>query len=350
MRIKHIAMAVALTASVIAGCAIKTDKEKNKELVAKIGGMSAIPASVDVVLGVDVRQLAGSPVVERAVGQMFLRDPQLRQQVDRLIIDCDFDPSIDLWNFVIGMGAAPEDVVMAATGNFAEVSITACVGKSMSQGGGRLISKEIGGRMAYFADGGPGKSGVWFSFGTDNTIILASTEEWLRLSLGKTGKVSDNDRLAALISRADPARAIWAAGKVAPAIGQGLAETTGGKVQAPVAMWGHLDLKDGLAAELGAEMVTAEDAKTAVSFAKTQMATITLMFQEEKIGRLVRKVTVDSDAKSVYLRVRLTESELAQVLSKIDSKGSSEENREPDQGVDRDAQGDPPAGDEAPVR
>ena len=91
-----LAVALVVTAWATAGCKSKKKGERAAEAVAAIEGMDAVPASVDVVLGADVRALMRSELVERAGQRMLLADPGLSKELERLWTGCKLKPSKDL--------------------------------------------------------------------------------------------------------------------------------------------------------------------------------------------------------------------------------------------------------------
>ncbi|HLU68375.1 MAG TPA: hypothetical protein VKZ63_18955 [Kofleriaceae bacterium] len=354
----HLAAAAALLLSAAAGC--KDDSKGGgggdaAKRVAAVAGMSAIPASADVVLGADVAALAGSELVQRAVGRMLLADPGLSREVDQLFEGCGFRPERDLRTVLLAMDSGDGEAdrtLLVATGTLKEGAIASCVARHMASVGGRLSQKAVGGRPHYHADAPPDRLDVWFAFGAPDTVVVSSSPELLAEALGEGARVSSDAEMAGLIDRArQDEPALWAAGRVAPEIGAGLKEATGGAIGPPVALFGHIGLTAGLKAELGVVLSSPEEASSAVSLAKQQLAFLAQVAQKWKLGALVTRIQAEAKGPTVHLRLALDQAELAAALAPIDSGAPDDQTTAPlekDQGV-ANGQGDAAPGGEAPV-
>lgn len=342
-----------------AGCKEKSQKsEHGAEAVADIEGMSAMPASIDAVLGAEVPALAHSELVDRAVTRMFLGDPGLKKEIEQLFAGCGFRPEKDIRTVLVGMdvdGAAvagTERTILVASGELAEGKIASCVSKHMGQIGGALIERSVGGRTHYQADAPTGRQDIWFAFGSKSTVVVSSTPELLAEALGKTPRLADDAQLAALIDRARTREAaVWAAGKLPPEVGKGLASASGGQVAAPTAIFGDLAVDKGLRAEIGLQMASPEEAKKAVSLAKRQLELLAQIAQKWHLGLLVARIQVSAAEKMLLLQIALGEAELSQVLAPIDRPGAGQQTTAPleqNQGAG-DGERDAAPGGQAPV-
>lgn len=288
-----------------------------------VTGLAAVPAAVRAVVGINVEAIAEAWLVERAVEQMFLRDPGLAARVDDLITTCRFDPAKDLrtLTLALGEGANQEQALMVATGNFSEPEVVACVRTSLTEDGGTLSESQVEGRRFYQASARSDRAdSVWFTFGDPRTLVVATSSEWLAEAVGKGDKVLSKQPMAGWIERADPNAGIWAAGALDQKIGGELVALVGGLVSAPPrALLGHIHLKDGLAVSLAAIAVSAEDAQALVALTNTQLRVGALALQRYGLGPLVSKLTVAAEGDTLHLRFALTEEELKDVLSRIDT-------------------------------
>jgi hypothetical protein len=326
--------AAAVLVAAAAGC--KDKSKKGERGAADIEGMSAMPASIDAVLGADVPALARSELVDRAVTRMFLGDPGLKKSIDQLFAGCGFRPEKDLRTVLLGMdidGAAAggaERTLLVATGTLVEGKIAACVSKDLGQMGGALVETQVGGRTHYQADAPTGRQDVWFAFGSADTVVVSSTAELLAEALGKTPRLADDTVMAALIERARvPGAAVWAAGKLPPEVGKGLVGASGGTIKPPTAIFANLVLEKGLAAEIGAELASPEEAKSAVSLANRQLAWLAQVAQKWKLGQLVAQVHASTSGRTLLLTIALADADLAKVLAPIDTPGPGAETTAP---------------------
>lgn len=332
--------AAALTCAVAvvfsaAGCHSKKSKQKQiAEKVAAVEGMAAIPASADVVAGADVAALARSPLVERAVGQMLASDPGLSTELDKLFSGCGINPARDVRSVLVAMdtagGATSNRALLVASGTLSENQIASCVGRRMSALGGKLVQQPLNGRTEYHADAPPGRTDVWFAFGSKDVVVVSSSEDFLTEALGKGARLSDVPELAALVDRArTEGAALWAAGKVAPEVGKGLQSATGGSVGPPAAMFGHVTLTAGLEAQLGVVVSSPDEANKAVLLAKQQLAIVSQLAQKWDLGRLVAKIRVSAKDDTLLLDLALDEQDLRAALAPIDSAPDADQTTTP---------------------
>ena len=351
-------MIVAIALSAVSGCKEKSKGErKAAEVVAAIEGISALPASIDAVLGADVPTLAKSELVDHAIQRMYLADPGLRKALDQLFEGCGFEPGRDLRTVLVGMdvdGAAiagAERTLLVASGKLSEGSVASCVTRHLTSIGGALVQKPVGGRTHYHADSPAGQQDVWFAFGSKDTVVVSSTAELLADALGKGPRLVSDEAFAALVERARrPGAAIWAAGLLPPEIAKGLATATGGAIEAPRAIFGHLAADTGLALEIGVELASAEEANSSVLLAKQQLAVIAQIAQKWKLGQLVAKIEVKAAGPTLFLNLALDDAELATVLAPIDTTRPGEQTTAPQeaQGAS-DGEGDAAPGGKTPV-
>jgi hypothetical protein len=304
-------------------CKDKETKEQPRPVPVDVTGLAAVPADVRAVVGINIEAIAEAWLVQRAVEQMFLRDPGLAARVDALITACRFDPARDLrgLTLALGAGAHHEQAVMVATGRFSEAEVAACVRTSLAEDGGSLAESEVDGRRFYNASARSDRSdSVWFTFGDPSTLVAATSSEWLAQAVGKGDKVLSRQPMASWIERADPKAGIWAAGALDERTGRELVALVGGLVSAPPrALLGHVHLKDGLTLSLSAVAASAEDAQALMALTNAQLGVGALALQRYGLGPLVSKLTVTAEGDTLHLRFALTEEELKDVLSRIDT-------------------------------
>jgi hypothetical protein len=354
-RHRVLAAAVLLLLSAGGGCKRKSDEggDRAAAAVAAVEGISAIPASADVILGADVPALARSPLVERAFSRMLLADPGLSREVDQLFEGCGFRPERDLKTVLIAMDTAGEDrTVLVASGELREGAIVSCVGRHMAALGGKLVQTSVDGRPHYHADAPPDRLDVWFAFGSSDTAVVSSSPEFLAEALGDGPRLANDAELAALIERARrETPAVWAAGRVSPEVGEELQRASGGQLRPPRAVFGHLSLDSGLEADLGVVLASPDEAKSAVSLTGSQLAILAQVAQKWRLGAVVGAIRPEAEGDTIHLRLRLDAAALAAAIAPIDSQGPAEQTTaplEPNEGVP-DGKGDAAAGGEAPV-
>jgi hypothetical protein len=302
--------------SVLALAACKSSKNEEPAKPKPVDGLYAVPARVSTVIAADVTALAKQPIVRRAVTEMLHRDPELKKRVTELVAECKLEPGEDITGLVIAMGESRTDSMLVVQGRFDEAALAACVGKSMSASGGELTREADGTRVVYAAVGTAGQRPVYFSLGSAKTLIASSSKPMLDESLGDGPKIAANRRMGELLGRADKSGSLWAVGLVPDQVGRGLVGKAGIK-KPPQAMVLGASFDDGLALELAVEMVDAEDAKSAESLAKPQLAAASLVAQKEGLGALVGRIEVAADSRWLVLSLSMNKAEVGEILARV---------------------------------
>jgi hypothetical protein len=327
---------VAVTALAACKKSSSTSNDQPKASTApEVVGLAAVPNSAEVVIGVDVARLGGSPLVTRAVDQLLLRDGDLAARWTALRDGCKIDLLTQVKRVMLAIGPRAAGgqpgtgpVLMIATGDLGETALSACVRGLVGKGGGELTAKTVDGRTLYQAKDS-GRT-MFFGFGRADTVVMGSDEAYVTLALGPGKKALDNPQLKAWIGLADQQAPVWAAGKVDDRVREGLVRATAGKLTAgPAAMVIAVDPSTGAKLEVGAVMASDADAKALESFTKSQLALIGMAAQARGLGAIVDKVAVAADAAVVRFKVSLTTDEVNQLLSAIDSGGAPTQDAAP---------------------
>lgn len=324
MNLRLLALLLAL-----AGCGKKSSAPSPE-----VSGLAAVPASAEVVIAADVARVIGSPLVERAVDQLLLRDGDLAARWQKLQDSCKLSVAqIKYVVLAIGPHTGPQPgtgpVLMVATGKLVETELSACVRTMVGQGGGTLTAKDVSGHTLYQAR--DGNRTMFFAFGRADTVVLGSSEAFVTEALGTGKKLLDNPDMRTWIDLADQKAPLWAAGKVDERVRSGLVRVTSGQLAAgPTAIVVAFDPTKGAKLSVGAVMATPADAKTLETYAKTQLAALGMAAQAKSLGKIVDKVAISSDGPLVRLVATLDLDEVNQLVSALDGK-------------DVPAQGSPPA-------
>lgn len=307
----------------VVGCGDKKKQEQaaRAKAAASVEGLDALPADTRVVVGANVGKLGGSALVQRAFTQMLARDPALASRLDDLQARCKLDPAKDLESVLVGLTGttSARDVVLVAKGRFDEAAITACVQASLADKGGALEKKDQAGMTFYLAKN-PGAADVAFAFGAKDVIILADSEALLLKARDPSlPKLRGDKVMMGFLEQADTRAALWAAGHMAPEVGKGLIGATGGTVKSPAqAIWGHVELGDGLDVELALQMASAEDAKALLAVVQKQLGQYALVAQAYAMGSIVNKIKPAARDQVFLVSLRLGPDELAQLVALLD--------------------------------
>lgn len=312
---------IALVAA-LAGCGSK--KHGNGAPPAAVTGLAAVPATARVVVGADVAKLAASPIVKRAVEQLFLRDATLSDGWSHVRDACKLDlvKQVKRVMLVLGpevAGAKPGTgpVLMIATGAIPEQDLASCVRSLVGKGGGALTAKALGARTLYTVK--DGNRVMYLAYGDLETVVMGTSEPFVTEALSTGPKVSANPAMAVLLDQADQNAPLWAVGQVNPEVREGLVRVASGALKAgPTAFIGSADPTAGATLELRAIMATPEDAKQLESMVKAQLGLLIMGAQLKSLGGVVSKVVASTSGTAMKLRAELTPDDVNHVLSMLD--------------------------------
>lgn len=314
---------------VLLGLALPTacgGKKKPREAPSpEVTGLAAVPATAQVVIGVDVGKLAGSPITQRAVEQLLLRDPQLAASWTHVRDGCALDLPRQVKHVMLALGPSGQGavgagpVLMVATGTLAEPDLAGCLRTLVGKGGGALTAKTVVGRSIYQVR--DGNRTMHFAFSRPDTVVLGTSEAWVTEALGTGPKAPSSAELTGWLALTDQNAPVWAVGRVDDRVRTGLIGASGGKLTAgPRAIAFALDPTTGAKADLGVVMDTPEDAKQLESFAQGELKVVGMVAQMKSLGAIVAKLTVAADGRVVRFRAALTLDEVNQLLSVLDEK------------------------------
>jgi hypothetical protein len=299
----------------------------------QVAGLSAVPASAEVVVAVDVPRVASSPLVTRAVDSLLLKNSVLAAEWQRLSESCKTDPhKLESIVFAIGPGTGQPGtgpVLMVVTGKqLVETELAECVRSMVGQGGGTLTAKPLDGRTLYQAK--DGQRTMFFAFGKPDTVVMSANEDFVKAALGPGKKLSDNSELTRWMARADQKAPIWAAGRADPRVRTGLVKLTNGQLkEGPVAIVLAVDMTNGAKLDLGAVMASAADAKALESFGKTQLGLLSMAAQAKGLGMVVQKVSITAENDVTRLKANLDVNDVNLLISVLDGTAPTEQDSPP---------------------
>ena len=310
-------------------------KAKDTALSPEVSGLSAVPATAQVVISADVSKLADSPIIARAVDRLLLSEPRLAESWAHVQDSCKIDPIKQVRHVMLaigpaqaGAGAGTGPVLMVATGTLSEPDLSSCIRTMVGKGGGELTAKSVLGRSIYQVK--DGNRTMFFAFSRPDTVVLGTNEAWVTEALGTGAKATSNPDLQGWLKTIDQRLPVWAVGRVDPRVGQGLVTAMGGKIaKQPQAFVATLDPTAGAKLALGVVMSDEASAKTLESWAKNELAVVGMAAQLKSLGSIVGKVSVIAQQSTVHFRVVLTMDEVNQLLSVLDEKPAPEQGSPP---------------------
>lgn len=303
----------------------------------ELTGLAVVPASAEVVVGADIAKLTDSPVIDRAVEQLLMRDSVLSERWQRLKAECKVDLGKQIKRVMLalgpnrpgpghGSGPGTGPVLMVAVGSLPETELKDCVTKLVGAGGGSLTGKSVLGRTLYLAK--DGNRTMYFAYTRPDTVVLSADEAYLTEALGTGKKAPDNPELSAWRTLVNQSAPLWAVGRTDPRIRDGLVQLTSGKITAgPVAFALSADLIDGAKLQLSVVMNQPDQAKALESYVKGELALLTAAAQLRSLGSVVGKLAVTTDGNVVQFRAALTVNDLNHLLSALDGDGTPSQNR-----------------------
>jgi hypothetical protein len=169
-----------------------------------------VPASVEVVVGADIAKLTDSPVIDRAVEQLLMREAALSERWQRLKDECKIDLGKQIKRVMLALGPnrpgpAPGTgpVLMVAVGSVPEAELQQCVTKLVGAGGGSLTGKPVAGRTMYLAKDG----NRTMCSPTEPTRSCSAPTNVHHQALGSGKKAADNEiATGAAVNQSSPVR------------------------------------------------------------------------------------------------------------------------------------------------
>lgn len=332
-RAPHVVLALALAlAALAAGCSKKRSVAGG--LPPDVSGLAAVPSNADVIIGIDVRRLAESPIVTRAIAMLLAREPVLAARWQGLREGCKLDVD-HVGHLMLALGPPPDGgrlgtgpLVMIATGKISEPELVKCVREMVGKGGGSLVVKNQDGRTLYQVK--DGARTMFIAFGRPDTVILGNSDAYVLEAVGTGKKALDHAELAEWLKLADQRAPVWVVGRVAEPMKAGLVRASNNTLKAGAKAYaGSLDLTSGIKGDLIALMESPEDAKHLEKLAKENRGAFTWAAQLLKAAKIVQKLSITAKGSIVRFSVPLTMDDVNRVLSMLDGGTSPAQDSPP---------------------
>ena len=315
---------VALALALALGCGKKAE---HSGPAAEVTGLAAVPSTAEAVIGADVAKLAASPIIERAIDQLVVRDAKLAASWQRLREGCTIDVAKQIKRVLLVLGpvatggaAGTGPTLLIATGTIAETELSDCIGKFAGKGGGSVTGKDVSGHTVYQVKDGP--RSMYYAFGRPDTVVLGTSEAYVIEAIGPGKKALDHPELAGWLKLVDQNAPVWSVGRVPSVVALGLVKVVPDLKTGPVGFLGSTDPTHGLKLALGVVMASAEDAKKLESFANDQKKVMTMVAQAKSLGVWANKLSFESNGSIVWMRAPLEMEDVNHLLSVLDGAGS----------------------------
>lgn len=325
-----LAAVIALAAAGCAGCKEKGKRGPSPERT----GLAVVPSTAEVIVGIDMKPVAASPLVERALAQLVQQEPLLGTRWQALRDECKLDLK-QVQRLMIALGPPPAGgkfgtgpMILIAIGAFSEPELVKCVREIVGKGGGSLVVKNAGGRSLYQVK--DANRTMFLAFGRPDTVILGSSDAYVLEAISNGKKALAHPELAKWLEAANQNAPIWAVGRVADRLKTSLMRISDGKLKAgPNAFIGSLDLTAGFNGELKVLMASDADANELKTLASRELVALTWAAQIKSLGKVVNKLAVTSDGSTVRIALPLTIDDVNHVLSVLDGPPPAKQDSPP---------------------
>lgn len=325
-----LAAVIALAAAGCAGCKEKGKRGPSPERT----GLAVVPSTAEVIVGIDMKPVAASPLVERALAQLVQQEPLLGTRWQALRDECKLDLK-QVQRLMIALGPPPAGgkfgtgpMILIAIGTFSEPELVKCVREIVGKGGGSLVVKTVEGRSLYQMK--EANRTMFLAFGRADTVILGNSDAYVLEAIGDGKKALANPELASWLQTADQNAPIWAVGRVAERLKTGLVRVSDGKLKAgPSAFIGSLDLSAGFGAELKILMASGGDANELKALVSRELPLLTWAAQVKSLAKVVNKLTVTAEGSTVRLSLPLTIDDVNHVLTALDPEPPAKQDSPP---------------------
>ena len=325
--------------AVLSGCSCGKKSNSSVGPSAEFTGLAAVPGSAEVIIGVNVAKVSQSPIIERAIDQLFLRETSLLTNWQAMREGCKIEIGKQVKHITLALGPTPAGgkpgtgpLLAVATGNIPEHDLAECITKLVGKGKGTVAGKDVGGRTVYQVK--DGERMMIFAFGRADTVVLGNQEAFVLEALGTGAKAIDQPETSKLLKMVNQNAPIWAVGRIDERVRPGLVRVMKGKMKAgPTAAIATIDLTTGAKIDIGIATSSAEDAKALESQAIDEKRLMASAFQgNPTLGKLISKIDVNYDGSLVWLRVGLDIEDVNRVLNAIDARKPSEQISPPPSG------------------
>jgi hypothetical protein len=248
--------------------------------------LAFLPKDSEVVIGLDARQLLGSPLwqhfeprVLRAIGQDM---EQFRKA-------CGYDPVAALRGVTIGMKTGePEEAVFVVRGLPRDQTM-ACLGRVLARQGQVTVQ----GKIVLL----PGEPAAALTFVDATTLVLATSRDELEEALAAGAPLRTSRAFAELWGQIDPKHAAW---MIANGAARAFSSMASMGVR-PRAMLGSIALGDGVTLFGRLRLPTADEATQLAAVGQAQLGAVQSM---------VSKIELGAEGPDVTLRVEMTDAQV----------------------------------------
>ena len=260
--------------------------EQGRAAAASSDELAFLPLDAEVVVGLDVRQIVGSPLWRHF-------EPQLMQRIGPRLQDlravCGFDPLATLRSVTIGLKVTePFDGVLVVRGLPRDKTL-ACIGRALAQRPGVTV---LGGVVTVPGDA-PGEPPAVMAFVGASTLVITTSRAKLDAAFASGAPLRRSRAFVELWELVNPRDAVWGIVNGASRVFDSLSALG----IRPRAVLGSASLAGGLALTGRVRLGSPEEATQLASLGQSQVGSV---------QSLAEKIEVGADNTDVTLRIEMT--------------------------------------------
>jgi hypothetical protein len=280
--------------------------------------LTAMPAGVKLLLGVDLARARGSAVFKSYMADLK-KDPARKKRYDNFVQKAGFDPSTEVDTLLIGTTldqTAEQEIVVIAKGNVSEAKVR----KALKKQEGKLLDKKHKGVRYQMST----KSGQQFGVAVVEGHIVLAFEPQLKRTIdlikGGKGKSSASDAdLKRMVAASAPGSAAWLVATLPEQIRTKAAKGPAASLSAAREVRGDVRLAGGLDLTL---VFGCEDDDTAAGL--NQLLGLALFevqanpaLKAFSLGGLLGKLKMSVKGKELTMELAMSEAEMAAAIDTL---------------------------------
>ena len=308
VRIPRIGWLVAAVATVGIGFGTACKKDGGGVLggsSASSDDLSLLPKDSDIVLGVDVAQLQKSLLWKKFVEPQMAKS-DFQQNLTEFKTRCGFDPSTSVTSVTLGLkvGANNEPDGVIVVHGFDKTKSAACFDKWKPDMEKEGVTASVDNGVYLIKS--KNEKTVAVTFVNDTTMVMVTganaTTAGAKAAATGTSALKSSPTFTELYSKVNAKDSVWGvANGNAPFFGQ-MGAMTGSK---PKAVFGSVNVTDGLAIDLRMRLESPDQAKTLADMGKAQAG---------QVAAMVDKFDVTNDGPDVKINVALSNAKLESLV------------------------------------
>ena len=278
--------------------------------------LTLIPASNNLLLGVNWKKLSGTPFFQEAAKDMPVEAKEISKDVNDAVIAISMR----------GSPAQPPSGLAIVSGNFDEKKIVGLIEEAAKKQGATEVKKEtVEGKTVYLSAKDPNIGMVFLSPNQAAWGQVATLKETLALLNKKGASVQSNKELVSLFNKRNANKLLWGAA-ILPSPPAGQASQPGDPMAAlqslkDFSIGVDYNNKD-LSIDWSGSTQDATQAQNLVNMVNSYKTIFgaTLASQQPALGQVIQGAQIGNQDKSITISLKLNEEVLKQLSQKMNEK------------------------------